>query len=54
MAIVRKMTDEEIANLPKEQEQKIEMSLEEKVERLEEQNQMLIDCILEMAEIVYE
>lgn len=50
---VVEMTQEEIDEFNNNQEIEIEETLEEKVQRLEEQNQMLTDCILEMADILY-
>lgn len=54
--IYRDATQEEIEELEKMQQeshQVQEPSLEEKVTNLQEENQMLKECILEMSEIVY-
>ena len=54
--IYRDATTEEIEELEKMQQeshQVQEPSLEEKVTNLQEENQMLKECILEMSEIVY-
>lgn len=55
--IYRDATTEEIEELEKMQQesqnQVQEPTLEEKVTELQEENQMLKECILEMSEIVY-
>ena len=53
--IYRDATQEEIEELEKMQQesQNQEPTLEEKVINLQEENQMLKECILEMSEIVY-
>lgn len=55
--IYRDATQEEIEELEKiqqeSQNQVQEPTLEEKVTNLQEENQMLKECILEMSEIVY-
>lgn len=53
--IYRDATQEEIEELEKiQQESQVqEPTLEEKVTELQEENQMLKECILEMSEIVY-
>lgn len=55
--VIRNMTTEEIEELEKMQQesqnQVQEPTLEEKVTELQEENQMLKECILEMSEIVY-
>lgn len=55
--IYRDMTQEEIEELEKiqqeNQNQINEKTLDEKVASLQEENQMLKECILEMSEIVY-
>lgn len=55
--IYRDATTEEIEELEKMQQesqnQVQEQTLEEKVTELQEENQMLKECILEMSEIVY-
>ena len=55
--IEKELTQEEIAELEKvqqEQENQVqEPTLKEKVTELQEENQMLKECILEMSEIVY-
>lgn len=55
--IYRDATQEEIEELEKMQQesqnQVQEPTLEEKVTELQEENQMLKECILEMSEIVY-
>ena len=55
--IEKELTQEEITELEKMQQesqnQVQEQTLEEKVTELQEENQMLKECILEMSEIVY-
>ena len=55
--IEKELTQEEIAELEKiqqEQENQLqEKTIEEKLAILQEENQMLKECILEMSEIVY-
>ena len=55
--IYRDMTQEEIKEFEKMQQenqnQVQEKTLDEKVASLQEENQMLKECILEMSEIVY-
>ena len=55
--VYRDMTQEEIKELEKMQQesqnQVQEPTLEDKVASLQEENQFLKDCILEMSEIVY-
>lgn len=53
--VYRDMTQEEIDEMQQHQEEiKYVPSLEQKLNSLEEANQMLTDCILEMSEILYQ
>ena len=54
--VYRDMTPEEIAELEKIQEDmpEPEPTPEERIAKLEEQNQFLTECLLEMSEAVYE
>ena len=51
----RDATDEEIAEMQKQQEQltEPEPTQEERIKELEAQNKMLIECLMEMSETVY-
>ena len=55
--IVREMTDEEVAELREMQmgllNEEREPSAEDRIAALEKQNEMLLECVLEMSEIIY-
>lgn len=51
----RNMTAEEIEKIKKEPENIVqELTLEEQVKQLQENNQMLTNCLLEISEIIYQ
>lgn len=53
--VIRDMTAEEIADLERQQSEVSapDPSPEERISELETQNQMLVECLMEMSQIVY-
>ena len=54
IVIETEITQEEIENMQQENQNQVqELTLEDKIASLQDENQFLKDCILELSEIVY-